>query len=107
EICAVIPGWRVSARPGIWRFRVRCFASPRNDREFGATKTTRTTSHAASARQLLCAGKHRADRRLARQGEDSRPPAVDAAQERLSGPDLSDQSELRRYRRAEVLQDHR
>jgi len=28
---AVIPGWRVSARPGISRFRVRCFASPRND----------------------------------------------------------------------------
>src|SRR5438445_7830401 len=28
---AVIPGWRASARPGISRFRVRCFASPRND----------------------------------------------------------------------------
>ena len=28
---SVIPGWRVSARPGISRFRVRCFASPRND----------------------------------------------------------------------------
>ncbi len=27
----VIPGWRVSTRPGISRFRVRCFASPRND----------------------------------------------------------------------------
>src|SRR5437588_13088520 len=28
---AVIPGWCVSTRPGISRFRVRCFASPRND----------------------------------------------------------------------------
>ena len=28
---SVIPGWRVSARPGISRFRVRRFASPRND----------------------------------------------------------------------------
>ena len=28
---SVIPGWRVSARPGISRFRVRCFASPRID----------------------------------------------------------------------------
>src|SRR5258708_22870820 len=28
---SVIPGWRVSTRPGISRFRVRCFASPRND----------------------------------------------------------------------------
>src|SRR6476646_3437845 len=27
----VIPGWCVSTRPGISRFRVRCFASPRND----------------------------------------------------------------------------
>src|SRR5258708_6363758 len=29
----VIPGWCVSTRPGISRFRVRCFASPRNDKE--------------------------------------------------------------------------
>src|ERR1700760_3498004 len=28
---SVIPGWCVSTRPGISRFRVRCFASPRND----------------------------------------------------------------------------
>src|SRR6202140_3246432 len=28
---AVIPGWCASTRPGISRFRVRCFASPRND----------------------------------------------------------------------------
>jgi hypothetical protein len=28
---AVIPGWCVSTRPGISRFGVRCFASPRND----------------------------------------------------------------------------
>src|ERR1700676_2003469 len=27
----VIPGWCVGTRPGISRFRVRCFASPRND----------------------------------------------------------------------------
>src|ERR1700733_4708701 len=27
----VIPGWCVSTRPGISRFRARCFASPRND----------------------------------------------------------------------------
>src|SRR5471030_1845858 len=27
----VIPGWCVSTRPGISRFRVRCFASPRKD----------------------------------------------------------------------------
>jgi len=26
----VIPGWCASTRPGISRFRVRCFASPRN-----------------------------------------------------------------------------
>ncbi len=31
EMTPVIPGWRVSTRPGISRFRVRCFASPRND----------------------------------------------------------------------------
>ncbi len=30
-ICSVIPGWCASTRPGISRFRVRCFASPRND----------------------------------------------------------------------------
>ena len=29
--CTVIPGWCLSTRPGISRFRVRCFASPRND----------------------------------------------------------------------------
>src|ERR1700694_4379516 len=29
--CVVIPGWCVGTRPGISRFRVRCFASPRND----------------------------------------------------------------------------
>jgi hypothetical protein len=28
----VIPGWCVSTRPGISRFRIRCFASPRNDK---------------------------------------------------------------------------
>src|SRR3954462_10720995 len=28
----VIPGWCASTRPGISRFRVRCFASPRNDK---------------------------------------------------------------------------
>src|SRR5438309_5558432 len=28
---SVIPGWCVSTRPGISRFRVRCLASPRND----------------------------------------------------------------------------
>src|ERR1700722_11760972 len=28
---SVIPGWCVSTRPGISSFRVRCFASPRND----------------------------------------------------------------------------
>ena len=28
---SAIPGWCVSTRPGISRFRVRCFASPRND----------------------------------------------------------------------------
>jgi hypothetical protein len=28
---SVIPGWCVSTRPGISRFRVRCFAPPRND----------------------------------------------------------------------------
>src|ERR1700674_3233413 len=28
---AVVPGWCVSTRPGISRFRARCFASPRND----------------------------------------------------------------------------
>src|SRR3954467_11811821 len=27
----VIPRWCASTRPGISRFRVRCFASPRND----------------------------------------------------------------------------
>src|ERR1700682_5202806 len=27
----VLPGWWLSTRPGISRFRVRCFASPRND----------------------------------------------------------------------------
>src|SRR4051794_1426591 len=27
----VIPGWCGSTRPGISRFRARCFASPRND----------------------------------------------------------------------------
>src|SRR5258708_1246463 len=31
---AVIPGWCVSTSPGISRFRVRCFASPRNDGVF-------------------------------------------------------------------------
>ena len=31
DAVAVIPGWCVSARPGISRFPVRCFASPRND----------------------------------------------------------------------------
>ena len=46
---------------------------------------------------------HRPDRRLARPRQDSGPAAVDAAQEPLSGQDLSDQSELRRYRRAEML----
>src|SRR5206468_4871382 len=30
-ILPVIPGWCVSTRPGISRFRVRCCASPRND----------------------------------------------------------------------------
>src|SRR5689334_10205979 len=29
----VIPGWCVSTRPGISSFRVRCFASPRNDEQ--------------------------------------------------------------------------
>jgi hypothetical protein len=33
----VIPGWCVSTRPGISRFRVRCFASPRNDNYPAAT----------------------------------------------------------------------
>ena len=36
-------------------------------------------------------------------GEDSGAAVVDAAQERISGQTLSDQSELRRYRRAEML----
>src|SRR6202008_551195 len=31
RVTSVIPGWCVSTRPGISRFRVRCFASPRND----------------------------------------------------------------------------
>src|SRR6187549_1084121 len=30
-LAAVIPGWCASTRPGISRFRVRCYASPRND----------------------------------------------------------------------------
>ena len=52
---------------------------------------------------VLRARQHRADRRLARPGEDPGAAVVDAAQERISGQDLSDQSELRRYRRAEML----
>jgi hypothetical protein len=31
DLSIVIPGWCLSTRPGISRFRVRCFASPRND----------------------------------------------------------------------------
>jgi hypothetical protein len=31
QLPSVIPGWCASTRPGISRFRVRCFASPRND----------------------------------------------------------------------------
>ena len=32
----VIPGWSEGTRPGISRFRVRCFASPRNDVDIGS-----------------------------------------------------------------------
>ena len=52
---------------------------------------------------VLRARQHRPDRRVARSGENSGPAVVDAAQERISGQDLSDQSKLRRYRRAEML----
>src|SRR5258708_38168891 len=63
----------------------------------------RIVPNAASARHLLCARQHRADRRLARSGENSGSAVVDAAQERISRKTLSDQSELQRYRRAEML----
>ncbi len=55
---------------------------------------------AASARLVLRARQHRADRRVARSREDPGPAVVDAAQERISRQNLSGQSELRRYRRA-------
>ena len=71
--------------------------------EARANKNKRTIPHAASARHVLRARQHRADRRLARSGENPGPAVVDAAQERISGQALSDQSELRRYRRAEML----
>ena len=48
-------------------------------------KEQRNTPHAASARLLLRARQHRADRRLARPGEDSGAAVVDAAQERYPG----------------------
>src|SRR6478609_9876537 len=63
----VIPGWCFSTRPGISRFRVRCFASPRNDvfgllRHFLATTIselsafwprTKTMSAMLLAQQIL------------------------------------------------------
>ncbi len=62
------------------------------------------SAHAASARQLLRPRQHRADRRLARSRKDPGPAAVDAAQERVSREDLSGEPELRRHRRARLLQ---
>src|SRR5947199_7321216 len=53
----VIPGWCVSTRPGISRFRVRCFASPRNDdpNETGEFKMTIETKIDTGTDELLCA----------------------------------------------------
>src|SRR5216683_7926811 len=67
------------------------------------TTTTRIILNAAPARLVLCARQHRPDRRVARSGENPGPAIVDAAQERVSRKTLSDQSQLRRYRRPEML----
>src|ERR1700738_1595912 len=73
-------------------------------RSIRATKNEDSFQNAASAREFLRAAKHRADRRLARSRENPGAAVVDAAQERLSRQALPGQPELRRYRRAEMLQ---
>src|SRR5258705_12222315 len=66
-------------------------------------KNKRIVLNAAPARQLLRPREHRADRRIARSGENTGPDIVDAAQERISGEDLSGLSQLRRYRWPEMI----
>jgi hypothetical protein len=56
----VIPGWCASTRPGISRFRARCFASPRNDDFWIAS---RSLSSGASSRDPLAPTRWASQRR--------------------------------------------
>src|SRR5215470_6029052 len=52
----VIPGWCASARPGISRFRVRCFASPRNDEWRKRTMNYRNLGRSGLRVSPICMG---------------------------------------------------
>ncbi len=66
----VIPGWCVSTRPGISRFRVRRFASPRNDGARGNRRLGRAHRRRAAAPSVHLAGGFRPRHRAAQARAD-------------------------------------